>query len=212
MKLDPLFAQHVHTDSYHVFLTPHDAEHHLAVTARAGQGFTVAAAMTALRSEREADRRTWAGRSVGGWWRSGTTSRASGYRSGRCRRRVHDAGTARARTDGARCTTAARAAAAPGAARAARTTIAGTQRSRERPPPRIYQQTAPAPEAYAYGARGTHSAYDGSHHGGVRVSRRCRLNPRLANFISISPCPAHQDAVNAPPNFDENGRTPYTTL
>jgi hypothetical protein len=43
VKLDALFAQHVHTDSYHVFLTPHDAEHHLAVPGRAGQGFSVQA-------------------------------------------------------------------------------------------------------------------------------------------------------------------------
>jgi hypothetical protein len=43
VKLDPLFAQLVRTDQYHVFLTPHDEEHHLAVKARAGQGFIVAA-------------------------------------------------------------------------------------------------------------------------------------------------------------------------
>ncbi|MGI8857334.1 MAG: hypothetical protein ACR2JW_16445 [Thermomicrobiales bacterium] len=43
VKVDPQFMALIHTDSYHVFLTPHDAEHHLAVPARAGQGFTVAA-------------------------------------------------------------------------------------------------------------------------------------------------------------------------
>jgi hypothetical protein len=43
VKIDPLFAQLVRTDQYHVFLTPHDEEHHLAVKARAGQGFIVAA-------------------------------------------------------------------------------------------------------------------------------------------------------------------------
>jgi hypothetical protein len=43
IKLDPLFAQHVRTDDYHVFLTPHDADHQLAATTRTGQGFTVAA-------------------------------------------------------------------------------------------------------------------------------------------------------------------------
>jgi hypothetical protein len=47
VKLEPLFAQHVHTDDYHVFLTPHDEEHHLAVKVRAGQGFTVAASASA---------------------------------------------------------------------------------------------------------------------------------------------------------------------
>jgi hypothetical protein len=43
VKLDPLFTQHIHTDTYHVFLTSHDEEHGLAVKVRAGQGFTVAA-------------------------------------------------------------------------------------------------------------------------------------------------------------------------
>jgi hypothetical protein len=47
VKLDPLFAQHVRTDSYHVFLTPHDPSHHLAATARTGQGFSVAASASA---------------------------------------------------------------------------------------------------------------------------------------------------------------------
>ena len=37
MKLDPLFTQHIHTDTYHVFLTPHDEEHGLAVKVRAGR-------------------------------------------------------------------------------------------------------------------------------------------------------------------------------
>ncbi|MGI8688695.1 MAG: hypothetical protein ACR2M3_08955, partial [Thermomicrobiales bacterium] len=41
IALDPGFAGVVHTDDYHVFLTAHDAEHQLAVTARAGQGFSV---------------------------------------------------------------------------------------------------------------------------------------------------------------------------
>jgi hypothetical protein len=41
IKLDPLFAQHVHTDSYHVFLSPHDAAHTLTATTRAGQSFSV---------------------------------------------------------------------------------------------------------------------------------------------------------------------------
>jgi hypothetical protein len=47
IKLEPLFAQHVRTDSYHVFLTPHDASHLLAATVRAGQGFSVEASASA---------------------------------------------------------------------------------------------------------------------------------------------------------------------
>jgi hypothetical protein len=47
IALDPLFAQHVHTDDYHVFITPHDAEQHLAVTVRSAAGFVVAASASA---------------------------------------------------------------------------------------------------------------------------------------------------------------------
>jgi hypothetical protein len=54
VKLDPPFAQHVHTDSDHVFLTPHDEEHGLAVKVRAGQGFTVAASASAEAAGEEA--------------------------------------------------------------------------------------------------------------------------------------------------------------
>jgi hypothetical protein len=43
VKLDPQFVQHIHTDDYHVFITPHDANHQLAATTRAGQEFTVKA-------------------------------------------------------------------------------------------------------------------------------------------------------------------------
>ncbi len=45
--LDPDFAALVDTSKLHVFLTPHDEAHHLAVTSRAGSGFSVAAAPSA---------------------------------------------------------------------------------------------------------------------------------------------------------------------
>jgi hypothetical protein len=41
VKLDPLFAQHVHAEEYHVFLTPYGAVGALRVAARRGDGFTV---------------------------------------------------------------------------------------------------------------------------------------------------------------------------
>jgi hypothetical protein len=47
VSLDPLFLYHVHADTYHVFLTPHDADQHLAVTARSVQGFSVEASASA---------------------------------------------------------------------------------------------------------------------------------------------------------------------
>ncbi len=43
VKLDPDFAAVVDTKELHVFLTPHDTTHHLAVTARAGGSFSVGA-------------------------------------------------------------------------------------------------------------------------------------------------------------------------
>jgi hypothetical protein len=39
ITLEPLFAQHVHTDDYHVFITEH-GDYHVHVTRRDGQGFT----------------------------------------------------------------------------------------------------------------------------------------------------------------------------
>ncbi len=47
VSLDPDFATLVDTSKLHVFLTPHDEAHHLAVTSRAGSGFSVAAAPSA---------------------------------------------------------------------------------------------------------------------------------------------------------------------
>ncbi len=46
VALDPDFAAVVDTSKLHVFLTPHDTTHHLAVTARAGSGFSVGAGVT----------------------------------------------------------------------------------------------------------------------------------------------------------------------
>ncbi|MGI8689421.1 MAG: hypothetical protein ACR2M3_12675 [Thermomicrobiales bacterium] len=44
VTLDADFAAVVDTSKLHVFVTPHDTTHHLAVTARAGSGFSVGAA------------------------------------------------------------------------------------------------------------------------------------------------------------------------
>jgi len=58
VQLDPDFAAVVDTSKLHVFLTPHDTTHHLAVTARAGGGFSVGAgvsAESAARGARAAD-------------------------------------------------------------------------------------------------------------------------------------------------------------
>jgi hypothetical protein len=57
VKIDPLFAHHIRTDQYHVFLTPHDAEHHLAATARTVQSFSVEAdtALAKLKGKSAAD-------------------------------------------------------------------------------------------------------------------------------------------------------------
>lgn len=46
IKLDPDFAAIVDTKELHVFLTPHNEAHHLAVTARAGGTFSVAAGVS----------------------------------------------------------------------------------------------------------------------------------------------------------------------
>ncbi len=43
VRLDPDFAAVVDTSTLHVFLTPHDESHHLAVKATSGGGFSVAA-------------------------------------------------------------------------------------------------------------------------------------------------------------------------
>jgi hypothetical protein len=43
IMLDALFAQHIHTDSYHVFLTERDTHHQLNVTNLHASGFTVTA-------------------------------------------------------------------------------------------------------------------------------------------------------------------------
>ena len=51
VKLDPLFAQHVHTDDYHVFLTEHDENHHLHVDGADGAGFTVQADAAAAKAK-----------------------------------------------------------------------------------------------------------------------------------------------------------------
>ncbi len=46
VKLDPDFAAVVDTSKLHVFLTPHDETHHLAVKTRSGSGFAVAAGVS----------------------------------------------------------------------------------------------------------------------------------------------------------------------
>jgi len=46
VKLDPDFAAIVDTKELHVFLTPHDEAHHLAVTTRTGGTFSVAAGVS----------------------------------------------------------------------------------------------------------------------------------------------------------------------
>jgi hypothetical protein len=51
VKLDPLFAQHVHTDSYHVFLTEHDQNSSLHVTGRTTAGFAVQADEGAVKAK-----------------------------------------------------------------------------------------------------------------------------------------------------------------
>jgi hypothetical protein len=58
IKLDPLFAQHVHTDQYHVFLTENGGtHHHLAVDKQAAGGFAVSAdaEVAALKGKKAAD-------------------------------------------------------------------------------------------------------------------------------------------------------------
>jgi hypothetical protein len=47
VDLDADFALLAHTDAYHVFLTAHDADHHLAVPTRGGQSFSVQASASA---------------------------------------------------------------------------------------------------------------------------------------------------------------------
>jgi len=56
INLDPTFADVIHTDDYHVFLTAHD-DHHLHVSQRGGGGFTVEAdtALAALKGKKAAD-------------------------------------------------------------------------------------------------------------------------------------------------------------
>ena len=54
MKLDPLFAQHVHTDDYHVFLTEHDATSHHIIGARRPGGLHRRGGPRAMRREGEA--------------------------------------------------------------------------------------------------------------------------------------------------------------
>ena len=54
VKLDPDFAAVVDTSNLHVFLTPHDETHHLAVKATGGGGFTVAAGVRVAPHRHEA--------------------------------------------------------------------------------------------------------------------------------------------------------------
>jgi hypothetical protein len=57
IRLDPLFAQHVHTDQYHVFLTGIDEHHQLIAKAKGPGGFTVEAdaALAALKGKKASD-------------------------------------------------------------------------------------------------------------------------------------------------------------
>jgi hypothetical protein len=58
IKLDPEFLGVVDTSQMHVFLTPHNADHHLAVTARGKDGFTVEASASgdaALKGRKASD-------------------------------------------------------------------------------------------------------------------------------------------------------------
>ena len=52
VRLDPDFAAVIDTTTMHVFAMPHSDEHHLSVTGRAGQGFTVTAGPTATAATR----------------------------------------------------------------------------------------------------------------------------------------------------------------
>jgi hypothetical protein len=54
ITLEPQFAQHVHTDSYHVFLTEHDQNNSLHVTGRTAQGFSVQADDATLKAKGKA--------------------------------------------------------------------------------------------------------------------------------------------------------------
>ena len=54
VKLDPDFAAVVDTSRLHVFCMPHDETHHLAVKARSGNGFSVAADVTGAAAARGA--------------------------------------------------------------------------------------------------------------------------------------------------------------
>jgi hypothetical protein len=54
ITLEPPFAQHVHTDSYHVFLTEHDQNNSLHVTGRTAQGFSVQADDATLKAKGKA--------------------------------------------------------------------------------------------------------------------------------------------------------------
>jgi hypothetical protein len=51
VKLDPLFAQYVQTDDYHVFITEHDENNSLHVTNRTTNGFTVRADDATLKAK-----------------------------------------------------------------------------------------------------------------------------------------------------------------
>jgi hypothetical protein len=54
VKLDPLFAQHIHTDDYHVFLTELNENNALHVTNRAGTSFQVQADATTAKAKGKA--------------------------------------------------------------------------------------------------------------------------------------------------------------
>ncbi|HEY7909418.1 MAG TPA: hypothetical protein VIC60_11115 [Thermomicrobiales bacterium] len=51
VKIDPLFAQHVHADDYHVFLTEYDQNNALHVTNQTASGFTVQADEATLKAK-----------------------------------------------------------------------------------------------------------------------------------------------------------------
>jgi hypothetical protein len=57
VKLDPLFAQHIHTDDYHVFLTGIDQHHQLIAKAKGAGSFTVEAdtALATLKGQKASD-------------------------------------------------------------------------------------------------------------------------------------------------------------
>jgi hypothetical protein len=54
IKLDPQFAQHVHTDKYHVFITEHGENNSLHVANRAATGFAIEADAATLKAKGKA--------------------------------------------------------------------------------------------------------------------------------------------------------------